>query len=112
MIKKLPAYISFVLFISFLALSVFELTGQSDIISVFISEYLDFLKQGPYLIIAAVFVFFSLGAARIVAFGLFRNVASVKKKFTTRIFLFSFFILLFVQIIGTYMLRAINIEQP
>ena len=101
MFKNIPSYVSFLLFITFLVLFALELTGKSDILSVSAYAYLNFLKNGSLLIVSAVLVLTSFGAARIVIYGFFRNAFPNKEKLKSRLFLFlfAFFILLVVDII-------------
>lgn len=105
MLRKFSTYISFVLFISFLTLFILQIAGKSDILKFFISEYLNWLEQGQFLIIFVVSVIAALGCTIIVTFGIFRTVISGKKSVTTKILWFSFSVILFIQLVGIYLLR-------
>ena len=107
MFRKLPLFIlSLAMFIALLTLFVLQITGKSDLLLFMFAEYLGWVKHGQFFLIFIVFVLASFGSSYLITFGIFLNIVSDKKGFTTKIFWFFFVFFLIIQLMGIYLQRV------
>jgi len=83
MFKKTYKYVSFALFLLFVALLV---TGRSDLLTVIMSGYFNWIKEASILVVIIVFLIGSLLCSKFVTLGFFGKLVAKEKRWGARIF--------------------------
>ncbi len=96
-IRYIIAAISFLLF---LAIPILLFTGKTDILTAFVSKYMDLLKNGPLWMVIIIFILASAGSSAIFTFGICYNIIQKDKNKTKPLFVVFFIIFFVIQLIS------------
>ena len=104
-LRGVYAYVSFTLFIAFIALFILMLTGKSDLLLRILHGYLEWTKQGPILVVLMLFTVISALCSRIFTFGICGSIVAKNESLTSKIFWSALAIFLVIQLVGLYLVR-------